>query len=471
MSTFYVRKDGSGTHTTIQSAIMAAVDNDIIDIGEGLFEESLDVYKGVKLYGAGKDKTTIQGSYRTNVAKTGTWALASKTISIPGGTAGFEVGRIVTGTGLVANSRIESIGPTSITVNLNTTAARATLSPITMVYQNDACVRVRGGTSSAFAEFKDLKVIGNNGIAPENPATEYSAVYFRNTGLGTNYCQYTVMDNCHIEANGEYALLADYGAAVGNITIKNCLINGKSFVGSNPNSGNQFSVANVPRQLVAFQSVNLPITFINNRVEGITGGLTTLGVPSFNTAVTIDAPNSTVTGNTIKGTYGYGYALRIRGAGSTVSNNVNHSLSSNPNSGYLIGPTGAQTAGLDIGTNSSITKGLVASTQSSAGQNIISEMSKELVSALSGVSSDAAFSSVSSWSMVSYVFKHSESNKRLVSTFKNFDGFKSMKLKSGMASGQSFQLHKIIVKNSSGSLKVVKRADITDASSFDFTLK
>jgi hypothetical protein len=150
---------------------------------------------------------------------------------------------------------------------------------------------------------------------------------------------------------------------------------------------------------------------------------------------------------------------------------VNHSLSGNANSGYLIGPTGAQTAGLNIGTNSSITKGLVASTQSSAGQNIISEMSKEMVSSLSSVSSDAAFSSVSSWSMVSYVFKHSSSNKRLVSTFKNFDGFKSMKLKSGMASGQSFQLHKIIVKNSSGSLKVVKRANITDASSFDFTLK
>ena len=471
MSTFYVRKDGSGTHTTIQSAIMASVDNDIIDIGEGLFEESLDVYKGVKLYGAGKDKTTIQGSYRANLPKSGTWTLGSKTINIPGGTSGLEVGRIVTGTGLATNSRIESIGPTSITVNLNTTAAKTTLSGFNMVYQNDACVRVRGGTSSAFAEFKDLKVMGNNGIAPENPAVEYSAVYFKNTGLGTNYCQYAVMDNCQIEAVGEYAILSDAGSAVGNITIKNCFITGKSFVGSNPNSGNQFSVTNVPRQLVAFQSVNLPITFINNNVEGITGGLTTLGVPSFNTAVTVDAPNSTVTGNTIKGTHGYGYALRVRGAGSTTENNLNYSFSNNPNSGYLIGPTGAQTGGLNIGTNTSISKGLVASTQASAGQNIISEMSKEMVSSISGVSSDANFSNISDWSMVSYVFKHSESNKRLVSSFKSFDGFKSMKLKSGMAYGQSYQLHKIIVKNTSGNLKVVKRSEITDASSFDFVLK
>jgi hypothetical protein len=46
-----------------------------------------------------------------------------------------------------------------------------------------------------------------------------------------------------------------------------------------------------------------------------------------------------------------------------------------------------------------------------------------------------------------------------------------MKLKSGMASSQSYQLHKIIVKNTSGNLKVVKRSEITDASSFDFSLK
>jgi hypothetical protein len=98
-------------------------------------------------------------------------------------------------------------------------------------------------------------------------------------------------------------------------------------------------------------------------------------------------------------------------------------------------------------------------------------MSKELVSALSSVSSDAAFSSVSDWSMVSYVFKHTSSSKRLVSSFKSFDGFKSTALKSGMASGQKFELHKIIVKNASGVLKVVKRSDIPDASSFDVTLK
>jgi hypothetical protein len=228
----------------------------------------------------------------------------------------------------------------------------------------------------------------------------------------------------------------------------------------------QFNFPNVARQLVVVQGNNIATQFLSNTVKGTTGS----GF-SYNTAATIDAANATITSNTFKGSFKYGSALRARGAGASVNNNVNYSFVGNENAGYLIGPTGSQTAGMNIGTNTSITKGIVASTQASSGQSISSEMSKELISALSSVSSDAAFSSDSDWSMVSYVFKHNSSSKRLVSSFKNFSGFKSMKLKSGMASGQTFQLHKIIVKNASGVLKVVKRAEIEDASSFDITLK
>ena len=471
MTTFFVRKDGSGTHATIQSAIMAASDNDIIDIGEGLFEESLDVYKGVKLHGAGKALTIIQGSYRANVAKSGTWAIGSKTINIPGGTAGLEVGRIVTGTGLATNSRIESIGPTSITININTTAAKATLSSFNMLYQNDGCVRVRGGTSSAFAEFKNLKVVGNNGIAPENPGVEYTAVYFRNTGLGTNYCQYAVMDNCHIEANGEYAIISDAGVAVGNITIKNCLITGQTFLGANPSSGNQFSVANVPRQLVTFQSVNLPITFKDNSIQGVTGGTTTLGAMSFNSAVTIDAPNSLVTGNTINGTHGYGYALRVRGAGSTASNNVNYAVGANANSGFLIGPTGAQTGGLNVGANTSVTKLMVTPAQASANAPINVSIEKNDIKALSKVAAHPSLSNDSNWKLVTCIFKHTGSSKRIVSAFRNFTSGKDIKLKPGMNSNQSYQLFKIIVSDADRNLVVVKRSEITNPESYDFVLK
>lgn len=471
MATFLVRKDGSGTHTTIQSAIMEASAGDIIDIGAGLFEESLDVYKAVKLHGAGKASTIIQGSYRANLPKSGTWTLGSKTINIPAGTTGLEVGRIVTGTGLATNSRIVSIGATSITVDLNTTAAKSTLSGFNMVYQNDACVRVRGGTVSAFAEFKDLKIVGNNGIAPENPAVEYTAVYFRNTGLGTNYCQYAVMDNCHIEANGEYAILSDAGSAVGNITIKNCLISGKTFLGSNPSSGNQFSVANVPRQLVVFQSVNLPITFKDNQIEGITGGLTTLGAPSFNSAVTIDAPNSLVTGNTIKGTHGYGYALRVRGAGATSSNNVNYSFPSNPNSGFVIGPTGSQTSGMNIGTNTSVTQLMVTPVQAMSMDPITVSIEKNAVKALTKVAAHPTLSVEANWKLVTCIFKHTGSSKRIVASFRNFSAAKDILLKYGMDSGQSYQLFKMIVSDADRNHVVVKRSEISGPENFDFILK
>ena len=45
MTAFYVRKDGSGTHTDITSAYMAASSGDTIDIGEGTFTESVEVFK------------------------------------------------------------------------------------------------------------------------------------------------------------------------------------------------------------------------------------------------------------------------------------------------------------------------------------------------------------------------------------------------------------------------------------------
>jgi hypothetical protein len=279
------------------------------------------------------------------------------------------------------------------------------------------------------------------------------------------------MDNCHIEANGEYAILSDAGVAVGNITIKNCLISGQTFLGANPASGNQFSVPNVPRQLVAFQSVNLPITFKDNSIQGVTGGLTTLGAMSFNSAVTIDAPNSLVTGNTINGTHGYGYALRVRGAGSTASNNVNYAIAPKSNSGFLIGPTGSQVGGLTVGSNASVTKLMVTSIQDGADLPINVSIEKNDIKALSKVAAHPSLSIESNWKLVTCVFKHTGSSKRIVASFRNFSAAKDILLKPGMSSSQSYQLFKIIVSDADRNLVVVSRSEISGASSFDFTLK
>jgi hypothetical protein len=464
MATYYVRKNGSGTHTTIQSAIYDAVTGDIIDVGPGTFEENVDLYKGVTLKGAGKDSTIVVGSIKNNVVISGTWALASTTLNFPSGTVGFEKGRIITGTGIPANARIASVSSNFITISAATTSARTALTAATMAQQNDATIRVRGSG----AVIRDIKFVGYD---HPNPATEYAAVYFKNTGNGTNFAQNFEMYDCHVEANGEYAILADSGASVGNGTVRNCLITGKTFVGNNPASGNQFSVWNVPRQLVVFQSVNLPIVFKDNIVQGTTGGLTTGGVASFNTAVTVDANNSTVTGNFIDGTHGYGYALRVRGSGSVVSNNINKAPSSRSNVGFLIGPTGSQSSGLNIGTNITQVKMMVNPLQELAGSPIKNSIDKNDIKALPKIATSPSFSDENNWELVICVYKHKNGSKRFVSAFRDFSSEKESKLKSNMLSGEEYQLHKLIISKQDRSMLVLKREEIENASSYDFILK
>jgi hypothetical protein len=228
----------------------------------------------------------------------------------------------------------------------------------------------------------------------------------------------------------------------------------------------QFNFPNVARQLVVLQGNNAASQFLNNLVKGKTGS----GI-SYNTAVTVDMANAVITGNTMNGEFKYGYALRARGAGATVSNNVNYSLPGKENAGYLIGPTGSQSFGYNIGTNTSITRTLVSAAQTAAGQPMSVTMSKGMLKALSKVSQHIDFSNEANWNLVSFVFKKSSSAQRLVSAFRDFDSEKSVGLKTGMASGDQFELHKIIISTSDRSLLVMKRNEIDDAESFDFILK
>jgi hypothetical protein len=466
MSTFYVKKDGSGTHQTIQSAIYAAAAGDEIVIEAGQFDENIDLYKAVKLTGAGMTSTSVVGSNKVSVVKSAVRVANSNVLQISTGTAGLEKGRIISGTGIPTNTRIAQVNPTSVVLSANATTNGT--SNVTMAHQNDATMRVRGNGAGSL--ISGIKIVGYNGPVPENSTTEYAAVYFRNTGLGAVAAANWEMANCHIEAVGEYALLTDFAAGVADINIHDCKITGKTFLGSNPGIGNQFSVPNVPRQLVVFQSVNTGLMqFKDNIVEGITGGLTVDSVPSFNTAITIDTLNAVVTGNTINGTHGYGYALRVRNT-ATVENNINYSIPPNTNSGFLIGPTGSQVSGLVVGSNTSISASMVTVSQPVAGQPVAIEMSKELVKSISKVAADPVFSDEANWHLVTFIFKKQGSSKRLVSAFRDFDAEKSMKLRPGMLTGDVFELHKVIISKPDRSLLVVKRSEIEGVSSFDFTL-
>lgn len=467
MAIINVKKDGSGDALTIQQGIQLAQIGDTVQIEAGTFDENVDLWKGITLKGTGIGSTIITGANRTAItAKTFTWALGATTLNISSGdTSDYQVGRIVTATGIPANTRLVSKTSTTLTISAATTQAATTARSVAMSLQNDATLRVRSGAGV----IRDMKIVGFDN---PNPAIEYAAVYFRNTGLGTNFANGWEMFNCEIEANGEYALLTDSGSGLGNFNIHDCKFSGKTFVGSNPASGNQFSVFNVPRQLITVQSVNTGVNkFMNNEVMGITGGLDVNGVPSFNTAVTFDPANSIVSGNLINGTHGYGYALRVRGAGSVVENNTNYSLTGNANAGFLIGPTGSQLIGLNVGSNISVEALLVSNSQSAAGQPVVVSVEKNQLKTIPKVIASSEFSDDSSWELVSCIFKKVGSSARLVSASRNLAVSKNMKLKSGMVSGDQFQLHKIIISKANRTLLVMKRSDIEDAESYDFVLK
>jgi hypothetical protein len=532
MSIFYVRKNGSGTHTTIQSAFIQAVNGDTIDVEAGLFEENVDFYKsGITLKGAGKNLTEVRGVSDTNVTKSCTFTSGSTTLTIASGTSGWLVGRNIQGTGLAAGTRIVSISATSVTISVATTAAKTNQNVIMVAVPSTVVVRGANHT------IKDLKITGVQALESRCLA-DNAAIFFRNTGNGEVPASNYILEDCIIEARGESAIMTDATAAIGNGIIRRNTIQGKTFVGSSaaqvpafgtmtkigtvlsnrtiqfsdlsgitaPHAGNsqgseitpglrivsisgnvvtvsanitdaigtsrsfsfanvQFNYPNVPRQLVVVQGVNTATQFLNNTVNGVTGsGIT------YNTAVTIDAANATVTGNTLNGEFKYGYALRTRGAGATVSNNTNYSFPSNPNQGFLIGPTGSQVSGMSVGSNASILASLIEFSQTSGNSSVSFEMNKDQVKTISKVASDAFYSNESNWHMVSFVYKNGSNNKRLTPSFKSFEDTKVSKLRYGMMSGDVMQLHKIIISKSNRQHLVIKRSEIDGASSFDFTL-
>lgn len=534
MTTYYVRKDGSGTHTTIQGAIASAVSGDIIDVGPGVFD-NIDFYKnGITIIGAGKDQTEIKGVTQSNVSKSSTWGLGVTTINIAAGTSGFLPGHVITGTGIPANTRILQVNPTSIVISAATTAARTTATTLTMA-GIDSAVRWRGLGNT----LKNVKVTAIQGRASK--ASDAGAILFREAALGAVAANTYWVENCEITAMGDSAIMC-IASGVGGGTIKNCVINGQTFVGSQPAqvhafsqlvvnnvniltsttieipsdnlvdvtvgspllavtglvatsttvsaiNGNvltlnkallggvgttvnlvfsniQFNIPNVARQLVVFQPTNTAVQFLDNTVNGVTGG----GI-SYNIAVTVDPANSVITGNTFNGEFKYGYALRVRGAGSTVLNNTNMAIPPNGNAGYWIGPSGSEVVGMNIGTNISVEGALVVPAQASAGSPMVMSMESALVKAMPAVAADPVFSDEANWNLVSYVWKHVGSSKRIVSSFKDFSGEKTISLKSGMNSGDQYELVKIIISKADRTLKVVKRSAIPNASSFDFTLK
>jgi hypothetical protein len=554
MSTFYVRKDGSGTHTTITSAYMEASAGDTIDIGEGTFTESIEVFKNnLTFVGAGKDKTIVQGNYGVlgiQTASVSSWTSGSNFFTL-GGTAAipaFIVGMSIGESGSAANSpggaQITEIDSVNRKIYINKTFTNALTNKVMKHWGRVGTFEVR---ASGFT-MSGMKVIdGPNGGGVA--ANDQGAIYLGATNANANASKLTGthstgfnISNCELVADGDSAIAAESNAGVGNGTVTECVFSGKTFVGQYAPSGG----GNAVKQAVVFQSANLPITFTNNKLDVICGGMTnaTPSVYGGNQIATIDAYGSIVTGNEFKGKAvnpdgSYfnmtGLALRMRGGNATASNNAIKGFNGFVTGGYLILPVYTNLSGKTIpvnevvshsgrffkctqahlyaadktpvtgaswtsywseltgtaseigalliangkanyqansGTNITITKALIAVSKLPQDAFISSVMGKDVLKSISKVSSDVVFSNESNWKLVSYVFKHKSSARRLVTSFRSdFNSSKKTNIKANMQVGDSFELHKVIISNPDRTTLVLKRSEISDAADFDFTLQ
>ncbi|MFZ1467440.1 MAG: calcium-binding protein [Paracoccaceae bacterium] len=144
---------------------------------------------------------------------------------------------------------------------------------------------------------------------------------------------------------------------VSNVVVDGNIFSGQTFTGAQPGGsgfGAQFSDANVPRQLVALggngQNTS-NVTFTNNQITGTAGGLNALGAEQGNSLVTIDAANSTITGNDFSGyTNRYGFQLRVRETNNSVTDNT-FAAPSDGNVGYELSLTGGETPGTMSGNS------------------------------------------------------------------------------------------------------------------------
>lgn len=107
-----------------------------------------------------------------------------------------------------------------------------------------------------------------------------------------------------------------------------------------------------------------------------------------------------------------------------------------------------------------------------SGQDIQVYFDKEALKLISKVASHPILSNESNWKMVSIVFKHNSSGKRLVSGFKNdFTKTDNVKVKSNMVGGEKYELHQILISGTNRQpILAIPRSDINNASSMDLTL-
>lgn len=162
------------------------------------------------------------------------------------------------------------------------------------------------------------------GIDSEAPAIQNAAVYFQGDHAGAG-----VFGN-KIVANGDEGLLTEFGATITDFEIRENEFTGTTFFPppAGEGFGEQFTLLNVPRQLVVMGGGSgggntSNITFSDNLITGTSGGVNSDGAQQGNTQVTIDALGAVIAGNDFFGTTTrFGTSLRVRGPDTDIRQNT-----------------------------------------------------------------------------------------------------------------------------------------------------
>lgn len=202
-------------------------------------------------------------------------------------------------------------------VLLSTDGAEATI--IEPAEKDRDTIYITGNTDGVQigSEGYGFTIIGADGP----PGIERAAIYLQGPHSNTH------IEGNVIEANGDSAILTEWGAAVSGLVITGNEISGKTFAGDHPagqGTQEQYTLPNVPRALVYIGGTNKAnITFTHNRVTGVAGGLNEKDKPQGNAVVNIDSAGALIAHNSFSGhTAWTGASLRARGTDTVIRDNA-----------------------------------------------------------------------------------------------------------------------------------------------------
>lgn len=456
MATLIVKSDGSGQYIDVQSAIDAAVNGDVISIGNGTYSSAgLNVNKEVSLIGESEagvllednrgnsqtflnvsvDNVTLQDLTVRHVTSDSAIGVA---ISVSGG--GFPQVRLnnfnminVTSQyskgGLAIRSDNFLVEDCAFEIAGGSSTRRGILH-----YGNggDSVIRNCHFINGVGAVLRAICPTSTSGSNPsDNQAGSLTIEGSTFTGLLSQFVnmdnhqgnagdfELIVKDNVTPESNAfvvSYGASANFGDIFSSVTLTgNTLTNSHS---SGLGKG-MFAIDGVG--LISYRSNALPVTASNN----------TLGQLDFRSGY-VETPGST---------------------GSV--------------SGY--NTSGIASASIVLSSPEPEVE-LVVTEQENAGDPVALTYDTAELTSIPEVSSDPVFADEENWRIVGYIFKHTASSKRLYVGIRSGSVSKDMKLRQAL-SGEEYELDRVIISTEDRTVKALRRSEITNAANYDITLK